>query len=292
MDWRQFTMELDSLEAEHVERIFARHGALSVTLSDGADDPVLEPAPGETPLWTETQITGLFAADADFSSLRSDLLVSFGLSELPRNSIEDLPERDWEREWLKDFRPMRFGRRLWVSPRDQAVDVPGAAVVRLDPGLAFGTGTHETTALCLEWLDGAEPRGLHVLDVGCGSGILSIAALVLGAESVDGVDIDPQALTASRRNADDNAVGERLRVSQDLAEFAGEYDLVLANILSGTLIELAEALARRTVHGGRVVLSGILDAQSEDVAKAYATWFRLEPRVLRNGWVRISGTRR
>jgi len=292
MEWRQFTMELDSLEAELVERVFTRHGALSITLTDAADDPVLEPAPGETPLWTDTRITGLFAGDADLLALREDLLESFDLGDLPPNSIEDLAERDWEREWLKDFRPMRFGSRLWVSPSDHSVDSAGAVVIRLDPGLAFGTGTHETTALCLEWLDGAKPGGLRVLDVGCGSGILAIAALLLGAASVDGVDIDPQALTASRQNAADNAVGERLRLSPKLSDFDAEYDLVLANILSGTLVGIADELARRTVHGGHVVLSGILDGQTGDIADAYSRWFRLEPPVLRNGWARIAGRRR
>lgn len=291
MDWRQFTMNLDSLEADRVEEIFSRHGALAVTLTDAGDDPVLEPARGETPLWHDTRITGLFHANADLLSLREDLLETFGLRDLPANSVEDLAERKWEREWLQDFHPMRFGDRLWVSPNEMAVNASDAIIVRLDPGLAFGTGTHETTALCLEWLDRADIKGEHVLDVGCGSGILAIAALKLGATSVDGVDIDPQALSASRQNADNNGVGDTLRLSVDLEDFAGEYEIVLANILSGTLIELAEELSKRTVHGGALVLSGILSSQTDVVADEFARWFALEPPAIKNEWARITGTR-
>jgi len=291
MDWRQFTMNLESLEADRVEEVFSRHGVLAVTLTDAGDDPVLEPARGETPLWHDTRITGLFQADVDMLSLREDLLETFGLSDLPANEVEELAERRWEREWLRDFHPMRFGDRLWVSPNDMDVDASDAVVVRLDPGLAFGTGTHETTALCLEWLDRAELEGGHVLDVGCGSGILAIAALSFGAATVDGVDIDPQALSASRQNADHNGVGDRLRLSADLGDFEGQYDVVLANILSGTLIDLAEELSKRTVHGGALVLSGILSSQTETVVDEFARWFTLEPPAIKNDWARITGTR-
>jgi ribosomal protein L11 methyltransferase len=289
MNWRQFTMNLESLETELVEQLFTRHGAHSVTLQDAADDPVFEPAPGETPYWRETKITGLFSADADLLCLQQDLLESFGLDRLPPSQIETLADRAWEREWLTAFRPIAFGERLWVSPHGMKVTDPNAIVVWLDPGLAFGTGTHETTALCLEWLAGLNLTGKRILDVGCGSGILSIAALKLGAASADGIDIDQQALTASRQNAADNGVSERLQLSADLAEFHAEYDLVIANILAGTLIDMAAELSKRTMHGGLLALSGILSGQVEAVSGAFMDRITLDPPVTSNNWARLTG---
>lgn len=289
MDWHQFTMNLDSLNVDLVEQVFYRHGAQSITFSDAGDEPVLEPGPGETPFWRKTKICGLFSAKVDFHRLRQDLLKSFELEELPISQTDELPDRVWEREWLKDFRPMQFGRRLWVSPGNLPVEQPDSVVVQLDPGLAFGTGTHETTALCLEWLDSLNLTGKRVLDVGCGSGILSIAALKLGADSVHGVDIDQQAIVASRQNAIDNDVNERLELSTELNEFDGEYELVIANILAGTLIDIAAEISRRTVHGGLLALSGILAEQVDEVLDAYADRITLDPPVLRNEWARITG---
>ena len=291
MDWRQFTMNLDSLEAELVEDLFTRHGAHAVTFSDAGDGPVFEPAPGETPLWQETKVTGLFSADADLLLLQDDLLQSFGLEALPASHIETLADRAWEREWLKEFRPISFGGRLWVSPHGMQIADEDPIVVWLDPGLAFGTGTHETTALCLEWLAGLDLTGKRVLDVGCGSGILSIAALKLGAASADGIDIDQQAITASRKNAADNDVSARLRLSTDPADFRGDYDLVIANILAGTLIEMAAELSKRTMHGGLLALSGILSGQIDEVSSAFTDWITLDPPVKRNNWARLTGTK-
>ena len=284
-------MNLDSLEAELVEDLFTRHGAHSVTFSDAGDGPVFEPAPGETPLWQETKVTGLFSADADLLLLQDDLLQSFGLDALPASHIETLADRAWEREWLKEFRPISFGGRLWVSPHGMQIADEDPIVVWLDPGLAFGTGTHETTALCLEWLAGLDLTGKRVLDVGCGSGILSIAALKLDAASADGIDIDQQAITASRKNAADNDVSARLRLSTDPADFCGEYDLVIANILAGTLIEMAAELSKRTMHGGLLALSGILSGQIDEVSSAFADWITLDPPVKRNNWARLTGTK-
>lgn len=291
MGWQQFTMNLCSLEAERVEQVFDRHGAVAITLSDAADNPVLEPRPGETPLWSDTRITGLFDAHANLGPLRKDLLVSFGLDDLPHNFTEELQECVWEREWLKDFRPMQFGERLWVSPHTMPVDDPNAVIVWLDPGLAFGTGTHETTALCLEWLDGLNLVGKRVLDIGCGSGILSIAAVRLGASLAHGIDIDEQAILASNRNADDNGVSGQTAFSTDPAAFSETYDVVLANILAGTLISLSEDISKRIVQGGAVALSGILLHQADEVANAFNKWITLDPVAMKNEWARLSGKR-
>lgn len=289
MAWRQFVMPLGALPAQEVEALFFRHGAQAVTFSDGGDVPVLEPAPGETPLWPDTTVTGLFAEDADTHALAEDLKATFALAVPPPHRVETLAERAWEREWLRYFRPLRFGRRLWVHPGDGTVDDPAAVVVRLDPGLAFGTGTHPTTALALKWLDGLDLDGRRVLDFGCGSGILAIAALRLGARTAVACDIDPQALLATRDNARRNAVGERLAVVPDAPPPRGDFDVVLANILADTLVREAATLAAHLRPGGRLLLSGILEHQVESVLAAYRTLVDFDPPAVRESWVRMTG---
>jgi len=284
-------MNLEAHEPDRVEEVLQRHGAHAVTLTDAGDDPVLEPAPGCTPLWRDTRITALFSADVDFASLRADLGAALAVAELPANRVEPLADRVWEREWLKDFHPMRFGRRLWVAPDDGFAAPDDAVVVRLDPGLAFGTGTHATTALCLEWLDGVDVSGRSVLDVGCGSGILSIAALKLGARSVTGVDIDPQALLATRQNAERNAVGGPLTTAAELPPPAEPFDIVVANILASTLTDMAGLLCRSLKTGGSLALSGILDDQVTAVAAAYREFVEFETPAGKDGWALLHGTR-
>lgn len=283
-------MNLEALPPGDVEEVFARNGAEAITLSNAGDDPVLEPGPGETPLWSEVRITGLFAVSADLDALRDDLLRSFRLTRLPDHRVEALEDRVWEREWLKDFRPMRFGRRLWVCPAGFEVDAEEAVVVRLDPGLAFGTGTHPTTALCLEWLESQDLDGRRVLDFGCGSGILSIASLKLGASSVVAVDIDPQAITATRRNALQNEVGN-LETTLDAEDLHTECDVVVANILAAPLIRHAGTICRHLVRGGTIALSGITDEQTAAVADAYRDLIVFDPPVIRAPWARLSGRR-
>ena len=288
-------MDLESLDADTVEQIFIRHGAQSVTLTDARDRPVLEPGPGETPLWRDTRITGLFPAGVDFEQLRGDLVDSLGIVALPAHDISDLADRAWEREWLKDFAPMQFGRRLWVCPGDMRADAVDAVMVRLDPGLAFGTGTHATTALCLEWLDGLDLAGSSMLDYGCGSGILAIAALRLGGSEATAMDVDPQAVTATRANALRNAVAERLTVVAGAEDIAGDFDVVVANILAGPLIDLAGPIAGRVKPGRWLALSGILFEQVDDVRAAYAPWIEFDDPVLREQggqtWARLTGRR-
>ncbi len=285
-------MNLQTLEADRVEEILERHGALAVTYSDAADDPVLEPLPGETPLWQDSCVTGLFDAEADLDALQRDLVASLDLEALPPHRIESLEDRVWEREWLKDFRPMQFGRRLWVLPVD-ATDVPEDAVVlRLDPGLAFGTGTHATTALCLERLDAMSLNGTEVLDYGCGSGILAIGALLLGAERATGYDIDPQAITATMSNAKQNKVDDRLTATLEPETLGDDYNVVVANILAKPLIEAAMEIVGRVRRGGTLVLSGILADQAATVTAAYAERIDFAAPTERDGWACLCGVRR
>ena len=289
-------MDLETLNPDSVEDVFVRHGAHSITFTDAGDKPVLEPAPGETPMWSDTLITGLFSPDADIDQLRGDLRQSLQLRELPTNRIEELADRAWEREWLKDFGPMQFGQRLWICPGDTTADTADAIVVQLDPGLAFGTGTHPTTALCLEWLDSLSPSDATMLDYGCGSGVLAIAALKLGCNSAVAMDIDPQALIASGHNAEHNEVGASLKIIGSADEIEGQFDIVIANILAGPLIELAESIATRVRCGGLLALSGILSEQVDDVLAAYSSWVDFEDAVMRPQgnqiWACLTGRRK
>lgn len=295
IDWRQFVMDLESLNHEAVEVIFARHGASSITLTDAGNQPVLEPPPGETPLWPDMRMTGLFADGTDFDALRNDLMTSLGLDELPAHEITTLADRDWEREWLKDFSAMKFGSRLWICPGNATVEDKDAVIVRLDPGLAFGTGTHPTTALCLEWLDGLDLIQKRVLDYGCGSGVLAIAAILLGCDRAVAMDIDVQAVRATVDNAERNAARDRIQVSNHARGIAGEFDVVVANILAGPLIELAESICTHVKGGCLLALSGILSEQVGDVLEAYGPWIEFADPEYREQdgqtWARLNGRR-
>jgi ribosomal protein L11 methyltransferase len=290
MPFHQLVIELGAADPGPAEGACIALGSMSVTLADAADHPLLEPAPGETPLWPRTRLLALYPAEADPGIVAATLMAVLAL---PAGAIrhELVEDRVWEREWLKDFRPMRFGRRLWVCPGGQAAGDPAAIVLELDPGLAFGTGTHATTALCLEWLDGHPPAGLRVLDYGCGSGILALAALKLGACSATAFDIDPQALVATRDNALRNGLSRQIEVLGSKDAPRGSFDLVLANILAGPLRELAPELAR-LCPAGTLLLAGLLEGQAGEVADAYAPWFDIETAARRDGWIALAGRRR
>ena len=291
MPFQQLVIELDGADIARAEEACARLGALAVSLADAGDEPLLEPAPGETPLWRSVRLLALFAESADPSVAAATLAVVLGLPP-GRVGIERVEDRAWEREWLKDFRPMRFGRRLWICPTGQQPSGPAAVVLELDPGLAFGTGTHATTALCLEWLDARIQGGERLLDYGCGSGILALAALMLGAAAATTYDFDPQALLATRENAAKNGLAGKIAVVDRPERIAGEFDVVLANILAGPLIELAPRLATRAHAGGEIVLAGMLESQAREVAQAYRPWFDIGPAAEREGWSLLAGRRR
>ena len=288
-------MDLETLHPDRVEEVFARHGAQSITFTDAGDNPVLEPAPGETPMWHDMRITGLFSAEADLDLLQDDIKIAFGIDTLPAHDISTLADRDWEREWLKDFGPMQFGKRLWVLPGESTVGDADAVVVKLDPGLAFGTGTHATTALCLEWLDGLALQNKTMLDYGCGSGVLAIAALKLGCSNAVAMDIDLQAVTATKLNAKRNGVDELLSVTTHADTITGEFDIVVANILAGPLIELAGQIAAHVKSGCLLALSGILSEQVGEVLTAYRPWIEFDEAIeLEQGgqiWARLTGRR-
>lgn len=292
MAWLQIHLTTSSAEAEGLERLLEHLGALSITLRDAGDEPLLEPGPGEQPVWSQTVVTGLFEASTDPEALRAAILAAAGEGRPLRFRAEQLADRAWERAWMDGFRPMRFGDRLWICPRGQRPPDPKAVTVELDPGLAFGTGTHPTTRLCLEWLAGTDLAGREVIDLGCGSGVLAIAALKLGARRVTAVDHDPQALLATRENAEANGVLDRLAVAERIAGTQPPVDILLANILAATLVNLEPEMARCVKPGGRVALSGILRGQEGSVQDAFAPDFdRLASRA-DGEWLLLAGRRR
>ncbi len=291
--WRQLSVAATEAQAESLSDRFFALGAQSVSFQDEGDQPLFEPKPGETPVWRNTRVIALFEADIDLSRVRSALLDGFDAENLSDWREEEIQDRAWERAWLDHFHPMQFGRRLWIVPTGFEMPRQADAVcVNLDPGLAFGTGTHPTTALCLQWLDGQALWGKTLVDFGCGSGILTVAALLLGAEKAVATDIDPQALIATADNARKNSVAARVDCCLPPQMPVIQADLLLANILANPLIELAGQLAGYVRPGGALVLSGILREQADAVGRAYEPYFVMDEPVFLEDWVRLSGVRR
>jgi ribosomal protein L11 methyltransferase len=295
MPWIQVSVTANDNNYQFVEDTLVALGAQSVTYRDAADKPILEPQPGETPLWREAIITGLFDDRTTPAILREQIRQQLDDDELDVE-ITSLPDQDWTRAWMDTFKPMQFGKRLWVCPKHMEPPDPGAVNLRLDPGLAFGTGTHPTTSLCLRWLDAhltAQSNITRVLDYGCGSGILAIAALLLGAEYAHCVDIDEQALQATRDNAATNQVLQHINTCRP-EKLAGSsrYDLVLANILSGPLTELAPVIAQHCHANSDIVLSGILFEQADSVRDSYSRFFTMRTTETLDEWVLLHGKRK
>ncbi|MGH8209474.1 MAG: 50S ribosomal protein L11 methyltransferase [Steroidobacteraceae bacterium] len=292
----QLSFELGPLDPEAAEAACFAGGATAVTFVDSRDDPILEPLPGEFRLWPATRLQALFEAPDAKMPGEPERLVRL-LSEalgIPSTLIHArvVEDRAWEREWLKDFHAMRFGERLWVCPHHEHVQAPDAVVVKMDPGLAFGTGTHPTTALCLEWLDRSPTvTGARVIDYGCGSGVLAVAGVKLGAAEAHCFDIDPQALIATRDNAEANAVSARVLLHNSTESLPNGVTVLLSNILSGPLCELAPRFAALVRPGGDLVLAGLMEFEVCDVTRAYAACFDIRPFGQREGWVGLAGRR-
>ncbi len=303
MPYLQLSLPCTDAQQPRVERALEDVGALAVTLQDAHLDAVdeqaiFEPGVGEIPLWDEMTLTALFTADTDPLLLLAALDAFDPSLDWDQARFETIEDQDWERAWLDQFQPMRFGARTWIVPWNHALPADAnadeAVIVRLDPGLAFGSGTHPTTSLCLQWLDGlatrGELQGREVLDFGCGSGILALAALKLGAARAVGVDNDPQALIATADNAQRNGVAIDAWMPQDAPAMA--YPVVVANILAIALDALAETLAARTAPGGRIAMSGILAGQEDALLVRFATWFDELQVARQEDWIRIDGRRK
>ena len=294
MPWLQLTAEAPKQAINQIEDALLKAGAVSVTLQEHVPTgeeakPILEPAPGKTPVWDSARITGLFTADCDTKSISASLEQQ--LKPTPEFRWEQLEDKDWVREWMDNYHPIQCADNLWICPSWKTPPDPSAVNVMLDPGLAFGTGTHPTTFLCMQWLASQELSNKQIIDYGCGSGILGVTALLLGAESAVGIDIDPQALTASRDNIDRNGLNQ----SQFPVFLPKQYkdgapvDVLLANILAGPIVELADTLLNHLNIGGHLCLSGIIDKQVDSVIEAYQHQINFDPVEQKDEWVRLSG---
>jgi ribosomal protein L11 methyltransferase len=293
MPWLEFSLVAQRDSVERVERALEDVGAMSVTLLDAEDHPILEPAVGETPVWPQSVVTALFEANADRHGLFDALQLLIPWLTPEKITVREVADADWTRAWMDQFKPMQFGRRTFIYPWNiEPAEADDAVIVRLDPGLAFGTGTHATTALCLEWLDALDLGGKTLIDFGCGSGILAIAALKLGAVRAIGIDNDPQALTASRDNAERNQVSERLQLFTPDELPVVQAELVVANILASALVALQSQLASLAAPGASIALSGILKGQEDEVIDAYQNDFEALTVATQDDWVRISGIRK
>lgn len=305
MPFLELTLPCTDAAQPRIEVALESVGALAVTLGDAhADEPderaIFEPGVGEQPLWGEMLLTALFDADTSQELLLHALHEADAGIDWSRAAFRDVADQDWERAWMDDYVPLRFGRRTWIVPWNRELpdeaQVDDAAIVRLDPGLAFGSGTHPTTSLCLQWLDTLADAGTlreaTVLDFGCGSGILALAALKLGATHAVGIDNDPQALIATHDNAERNGLDARLDVYMPADAPRATYPVVIANILASALIVLVDTIAAAVAPGGRIALSGILDGQQDEVIDAYASHFDALKVAIEGDWVRVDGVRR
>ena len=291
MSWLQVSITSSEDQVDYIEGLMQDLNALSITMQDGADDPILEPDLGTTPMWDNTVVVALFGSDTS----REMIISHLEQHNISQGSIrtELIEDRDWEREWMTHFQPMKFGERLWICPSWHTPEQKDAVNLMLDPGLAFGTGTHPTTSLCLTWLDSQNLDGKSIIDYGCGSGVLAIAGLLLGAQKAVGTDIDPQALEASQDNALRNGVAENLEVYlPDKTPADIQSNIVIANILANPLVSLAPTLAALCLPKGNIALSGILKDQEELVVRAYEPYFELYPSQTKEDWILISGERR
>jgi len=292
MAWHQLSVVTDEQTAPALSDFFSELGAVSVTYSDAEDEPVYEPAIDQIQVWSNTRVIALFELDADPDVVQTLVLNQFIGQPLQQWQAEVIQDQAWERAWMEHFHPMHFAGKLWVCPSGQEIDELGQVCMTLDPGLAFGTGTHPTTALCLEWLAGHDLRNKKIIDYGCGSGILAVAALLLGADHADGVDIDPQALEATHYNAEKNRVLDRLSYYLPEQFDVTQADVVVANILAKPLIELSAAIAALVKPGGQLILSGILNEQAQSVADAYrAEGLQVSEPTSQEDWCRLDAVR-
>ena len=293
MPWIQLRLSADEATAEKYSDWLTACGAQAVTFIDAQDTPIYEPLPGDEVIyWSNTVVMGLYDASEDMDKVLNYLKSIHPDKQAMQYKLEQLEDKDWEREWMDNFHPMKFGQRLWICPSWREVPDPTAVNVMLDPGLAFGTGTHPTTALCLTWLDSLDLTDKVVVDFGCGSGILSLAALKLGAKKVIGIDIDPQALQASLANAKRNNVDDRLELFLPKDQPKLKAEVVVANILAGPLRELAPTIIEFVDEKGVLALSGILENQAQALQDIYGQWCDMQPITVQEEWVRLNGMKR
>ena len=293
MNWIQLCITIEKLHVTEFEDLLFANQALSITCQDAEDQPILEPGVDEIPLWDQVLLIALYEGLIDTKQIQSELENHPLWQHIHSSRWEALEDKEWIRAWMDDYHAMQFGKRLWICPSETVAPDPMAVNIFLDPGLAFGTGTHPTTALCLTWLDENIQSGEQIIDYGCGSGVLAVAALKLGAGSVLAVDYDPQALLATRENAVRNGIADNqlVVVLPKNANFV-RVDGIIANILAGTLRELSETLSEQVKPQGWIALSGILEHQAESLITLYDQWFNMNEPVIMGEWVLLSGIKK
>ncbi len=292
MPWHQITVITTEDLAPRLADFFDHLGAVSVTYMDAEDEPVYEPAIGETKIWTNTEVIALYELDAEPELIKTLVYAQLKAEQLHNWRYEHVEDQEWERAWMEYYQPMKFADKLWVCPTDQEQHEPGTVCLTLDPGLAFGTGTHPTTALCLEWLASHDLAEKTVIDYGCGSGILAVAAILLGAKQAHAVDIDPQAITATQSNALKNKVQDKIACYLPEQFMPFQADVVLANILAKPLIDMSEQISSLVAPSGQLILSGILHEQAESVMSAYQQHIAFNAPVQQEDWIRLDGIKR
>jgi len=293
MTWQQLNLTCQSTDLERVEELLEELGALSISLRDAGDEPIYEPLPGASPVWQESIVSATFGEDCDPEQLAQILMARLPPTLAQTVTLDSFQDRDWQQAYRQHFKPLQCAPRLWIVPSWLEPPDPDATNLRLDPGLAFGTGGHPTTALCLAWLAEQNLAGLELIDYGCGSGILAIAGILLGAQQVLAVDIDEQAVSACRSNMEMNSILPRqIQVCLPQAARYRACDLLMANILAGPLVEFAARFAELVKPGGKIILSGILNSQVNEIQSAYGPFFELDPPRAREEWVCIGGSRR
>ena len=292
MPWQRLSVIVQEEIVEQISLLLSELDAVSVTFQDAGDQPQYEPKPGQIPIWRQTRITALFEVGISLKEIQSLVSNQIGENYLLNWTVDQLEDQIWERIWLDHFQPMCFGKNFWVCPTDYVPPDPGAKFITLDPGLAFGTGTHPTTALCLEWLALHSVKNKSIVDYGCGSGILAVASLMLEAKVAFAVDIDPQALIATQENALKNRVERSMRCCEPKDMTDCKADVVIANILAEPLIDLVLVIKKLVRSGGDLVLSGILKNQAKQIENAYIPFFKIIETDFLEDWARIYAVRR
>jgi ribosomal protein L11 methyltransferase len=291
MHWLQVQIDLGTLPADTIEQSLLEMGALAIQYSDAGDSPIFEPAPGTTPLWITTQISALFDGSTSEIAIQLNVAKTIAPAPIPDMHFAIIEDENWVAKWRGNLAPMQFGQHLWICPPGNVCPDDEGKVVTMEPGLGFGTGAHATTRLCLEWLSHQQLRNKTVLDFGCGSGVLGIASLALGARQATAVDIDENALRATRENSiRNNCLGQLQVLPADRLDQVEKFDVVVANILSNTLIELEPGLRHYCHCGASIALSGILPSQADEVISAYKEWAELNNSAQQDEWVILTGT--
>ena len=288
-EYHQIEFNIAKDDLAETEKILESYQPLSISMQGFGEEKIYEPLPGEMPIWEKIRVKAMYQNIKNLSDLENEIINKTNIKILNNKVIKAIGKKDWQEEWMQSSKPMRFGEKLWIYPDHLIDDLEGKICVNLNPGLAFGTGSHPTTRLCLEWLEKSNLDQKSVLDYGCGSGILGISAIKLGAKSVTAIDLDPQAVIASKNNAEKNHVQKEIEITDNNKTIEKNFNIIVANILAKPLIELAPYFYKKLNKEGAICLSGILEGQINIIKDAYLRYFNLSEMKIKDGWVMMSG---